>query len=42
LARDALGQRYGVRPHSAYGWDVIEIPTVRPVIRRVAPEMLAS
>jgi hypothetical protein len=27
MTRGALAERYGVRRHPAYGWDVIEIPT---------------
>ena len=31
LTRAELAERYGTRPHPAYHWEVIEIPTPRPV-----------
>jgi hypothetical protein len=30
--RAALAKKYGVRPHPAYGWNVIEVPTVQPLV----------
>jgi hypothetical protein len=32
-SRAALAGRYGVRPHPAYQWDVIEIDTLPPVVK---------
>jgi hypothetical protein len=32
VPRAALAQRYGIRRHQAYGWDVIEVETERPIV----------
>jgi hypothetical protein len=33
MSRESLAERYGVRPHAAYGWDVIEIETLQPIVK---------
>jgi len=32
-SRAALTERYGIRPHPAYGWDVVQITTSHPIVK---------